>query len=231
MKVYNSGSANFVVGMLCCVVTTLILSLANASHSVFSVYDVLVELDTRGRMKVARTNITDWSSEGSSENTEVFLRVKEIRLLDKNGIEVKSFNLDSSDINHFEMTEFETTHYAGVSANGKSMVMVSLGDAQDVIELRFYIFTEPGTVHPDVDPLKVSLGDVRVDVVVNNFGGVCSTCSDVAALEVDLDVHGKADVNIKTKLVEKDGSSTDFIRVPKGAVVVITDRVRLFIMH
>ena len=199
------------------------LSLTKANVVVFSVYDVLVELDTFGHISIRRTNISEWKYQGSDEDPEVFLNIKEVRLLDRGGEEVKTISLNNLDLRPFELTDFESNQYTGVSANGRSMQVVKLGDAEAALELRFFIFTESGTIHPDVAPQKVNLGDVRVDVIMRHFTDVCSNCSNIAALDLVSDIYGKEDEEIKTKL---QGNSVDIITISKGAKFVFTDQVR-----
>ena len=199
-----------------------LVSLTKANVVVFSAYDVLVELDTYGHVTISRTNITDWTYQSSNENTEVFLNIKEVRLLDKDAEVVKTLVLSNSETRQFELSDFQSNQYTGVSANGRGMDAHSLGDAKQALELRFYIFTESGTIHPDVAPQKVNLGDVRVDVIVRNLEEICKDCSDVAAVELVMDVSGKEDEEIKTKL---DDNNVDSITISKGAKFVITDQV------
>ena len=210
------------VSVVICSLGIYLVSLTKANVIVFSVYDVLVELDTFGHVTISRTNITEWTYQSSNKNTEVFLNIKEVRLLDRDGEVVKTLVLSNSEIRQFELNDFESNQYTGVSANGRGMNVHSIGDAKQALELRFYIFTESGTIHPDVAPQKVTLGDVRVDVIVRNFADLCKDCSDVSALDLVVDVSGKEDEEIKTKL---DDNNVDIITISKGATFVITDRV------
>lgn len=210
-------------------VTMTLLAMTKANVMVFSVYDVILKLDTFGDIAISRTNVTDWSSQRANKNNEIYFKIREVRLLDRNAQVVKTLTIFNRDIRHFEVTDFMTNQYTGVSANGRSMLIGSLGDAEEVLELRFYLFTEAGTIHPEVAPEKVNTGDVRIDVILRNFHDVCEdACGHVMALDLVVDVSGKPDAEIKTRLVESRDSNTDVITVSHGAKVVISDQVRKF---
>ncbi len=77
----------------------------------YSVDDVFVELDTYGHITIGRTNVTDWKFQAAKDNSEVFIHIKELRLLDRHSMVVKRLAFSKSQMRHFEVSDYEVNQY------------------------------------------------------------------------------------------------------------------------
>ncbi len=92
--------------------------------------------------------------------------------------------------------------------------------------MRFYIFTESGTIHPDVAPETVNTGDVRCDIVIQDLALICEDCRSILGVELLMDFNGKEGTDTSTKLI---GDHHDVIEIAQGAKILLSNQVTFFL--